>query len=126
MSANINRAKGPRMRKMASPGRLKSLQTVKNPAVLSGVKLPDGLHLDQNRVFKSIVVVFKVPIQILKTITPNYFLNSFRELRGVTWTSRRETWRLLLAVFTFAIIFGLMIAGVDKLLDMIFKNTVIR
>ena len=126
MSANTNQAKGPRMRKMASPGRLKSLQTVKNPTVLSGRKLAGGLHLGQNRVLKSVVVVFRVPLQILKMITPNYFLNSFRELRGVTWTTRRETWRLLLAVFTFAIIFGLMIAGVDKLLDTIFKNTVIR
>lgn len=93
---------------------------------LSGARLTGRLNLGDNRVFKGVVSVIRLPFMIVKRITPSYFLNSFRELRGVTWPSRRETWRLLLAVFTFAIIFGLMIAGVDKVLDTIFKNTIIK
>lgn len=62
----------------------------------------------------------------LRWLTPSYFINSWREVRQVTWPSRRETWRLTLAVFIFAIIFGAMIAGVDKVLDLVFKKLILQ
>jgi preprotein translocase SecE subunit len=64
--------------------------------------------------------------RLLKWITPSYFINSWREIRKVVWPSRKETWRLTLAVFIFAIVFGAMVAGVDKGLDVIFKKLVLK
>jgi len=47
--------------------------------------------------------------------------------RALKWlTNRRETWRLTLAVFVFAVVFGALVAGVDKGLDVLFKHLVLR
>jgi len=62
----------------------------------------------------------------LSWIVPRYFVNSWREVRKVVWPSRKETWRLTLAVFIFAVVFGAMVAGVDKGLDEIFKKLVLK
>ncbi len=59
-------------------------------------------------------------------IVPGYFRNSWRELRLVTWPSRRETWKLTLAVFTFAIIFGVLIAITDYGLDKLFRKVLLK
>jgi preprotein translocase SecE subunit len=64
--------------------------------------------------------------KFFKFITPRYFVNAWREVRLVTWPSRRETWRLTGAVFVFAIIFGALVAIVDKGLDEIFKKVVLK
>jgi len=84
------------------------------------------LRLGERRPIK----VMTKPLSWLKKglswIVPSYFVNSWRELRQVQWTSRRETWRLTLAVFIFAIIFGALVAGVDKSLDEIFKKVVLK
>lgn len=50
-----------------------------------------------------------------------YFRNAWKELRGVTWPSRKETWQLTLAVFTFAVVFGIVITAVDYGLEKLFK-----
>ncbi len=57
-----------------------------------------------------------------KVLLINYFRSSWRELRQVTWPTRRETIKLTFAVFIFAIAFGLAIAAVDYGLDKIFKR----
>lgn len=59
-------------------------------------------------------------------LVPSYFVNSWRELRKVQWPNRRETWRLTLAVFVFSVVFGALVAGVDKGLDEIFKKVVLK
>lgn len=59
-------------------------------------------------------------------LVPRYFVNSWREVRQVTWPNRRETWRLTLAVFIFAIVFGALVAGVDKVLDLLFKKVILK
>ena len=64
--------------------------------------------------------------RILSFITPRYFINSWREVRLVAWPKRGETWRLTGAVFLFAAIFGGLVAGVDKVLDILFKNLVLK
>jgi len=59
-------------------------------------------------------------------LVPRYFINSWREVRMVTWPTRKETWRLTAAVFIFAAIFGALVSGVDKVLDIIFKHFVLK
>lgn len=57
-----------------------------------------------------------------RSFIPNYFKESWKELRQVTWPTRKETFKLTLAVFTFAIVFGLMVAVVDFGLDRLFRK----
>ena len=57
---------------------------------------------------------------------PSYFINSWKELKQVTWPGRRETWRLTLAVFVFAMVFGTIIAIVDKGLEDLFKKVILK
>jgi preprotein translocase subunit SecE len=67
------------------------------------------------------------PLRILgRILWPTYFRNSWKELRQVTWPTRRETWQLTFAVIIFSIIFGLLIAVVDYGLDKGFKQLIIK
>lgn len=65
-------------------------------------------------------------LRILKWLVPSYFIKAWRELKQVTWPNRRETWRLTSAVFIFAVVFGTLVAVVDKGLDEVFKRLVLR
>lgn len=59
-------------------------------------------------------------------IFPVYIRNSWRELRLVTWPSRRQSLQLTNAVIIFSIIFGLLVAVVDYGLDKLFKEFIIK
>jgi preprotein translocase SecE subunit len=69
---------------------------------------------------------FKVIRIIGKVLWPQYFRNSWKELRQVTWPTRRETWQLTLAVIIFSVIFGVLIAVVDFGLDKGFKQLILK
>ena len=69
---------------------------------------------------------FKLFRIIGKILWPAYFRNSWKELKQVTWPTRRETWQLTLAVIIFSIIFGVIIAVVDYGLDKLFKQVIIK
>ncbi|MGH7156891.1 MAG: preprotein translocase subunit SecE [Candidatus Saccharimonadales bacterium] len=84
------------------------------------------LRLGDRKVTKVALIPLRFIKKVLSWIVPRYFVNAWRELRQVQWTSRRETWRLTLAVFIFAIVFGALVAGVDKGLDEIFKKVVLK
>jgi len=60
-----------------------------------------------------------------KVLLFGYFANSWRELRQVEWPNRRETLKLTLAVFVFAIGFALLIAILDFGLDKVFKQLLV-
>jgi preprotein translocase SecE subunit len=55
-----------------------------------------------------------------------YFRNSWRELRQVEWPDGKTTAKLTLAVFLFAIFFGVMISVVDYGLDKLFKQVILK
>ncbi len=61
-----------------------------------------------------------------RSFVPKYFKEAWAELRQVTWPGRAETWKLTLAVFMFAIIFGLLVAVVDFGLDRLFKQVILN
>lgn len=84
------------------------------------------LHFPDNKLFAWLRPVGRVFKKALSFLVPKYFINSWREVRQVVWPSRRETWRLTLAVFIFAVVFGAMVAGVDKGLDEIFKKVILK
>ena len=55
-----------------------------------------------------------------------YFRQSFSELKEVAWPDRKQTTQLTLAVFTFAIVFGLLVAITDFGLDKLFKKVLLK
>lgn len=61
-----------------------------------------------------------------RILWPKYFRNSWKELKQVTWPSRKDTWKLVGAVLIFAIVFGLAAAGTDFVLDKIIQRLVFR
>src|SRR5581483_1834266 len=65
---------------------------------------------------------FKVMRIIGYIIVWPYLRNSWKELRAVTWPTRKESRRLTLAVILFAVVFGVLIAAVDYGLDKLFKR----
>lgn len=84
------------------------------------------LNLGQRGIFKAAARPLRPIGRGLRWLVPRYLVNSWRELRQVHWPNRRETWRLTLAVFIFAIVFGALVAGVDKGLDEVFKKVVLK
>ena len=84
------------------------------------------LRLSDRQVPRIAAVPFRFLKRILRWLVPRYFVNSWRELRLVVWPNRRETWRLTLAVFIFAVVFGALVAGVDKGLDELFKKVILK
>lgn len=67
------------------------------------------------------------PLRIIGYIlVPPYFRNSFRELRKTTWPTLKMSRQLTTAVILFAIVFGVLIAGVDYGLDKLFKQVLIK
>lgn len=66
------------------------------------------------------------PLRIIgKILVPPYLRKSWAELRLVTWLTWRQSIRLTIAVLIFAAIFGLMIAGIDYVLDKLFRQILI-
>jgi preprotein translocase SecE subunit len=89
-------------------------------------KAASKARLPQNRFGNALRKIGRFIKKILGWLVPRYFINSWREVRQVAWPSRRETWRLTGAVFVFAIVFGLIIAGVDRSLDELFKKFILK
>lgn len=61
-----------------------------------------------------------------RSFVPRYFAQSYQELRQVTWPNRKQTVQLTLAVFIFAIVFGVVITVTDYGLDRIFKRLLLK
>lgn len=60
-----------------------------------------------------------------RTIAPRYVHESLGELKHVTWPGFRETWKLVFAVFVFAIAIGLLISGLDFVMEKIFRQIIL-
>ncbi len=58
---------------------------------------------------------------LYKILLIGYFRGAWSEVRQVVWPNRKETAKLTVAVFTFALIFTLIITVVDYGLDKVFK-----
>ena len=60
-----------------------------------------------------------------RSFTPRYFIDAFKELRQVTWPSAQETTKLTIAVIMFAVIFCIIVATADYVLDYVFKKVIL-
>lgn len=57
--------------------------------------------------------------------TPGYFRKAWAELKQVTWPGRKETWRLVFAVFVFSVVLGLYIAVLDYGLEKLLREVIL-
>lgn len=110
--------KAPTLREQADAARLKTQMS--EEVSVRRIRLPKW------SIFSVVGRVLGIILRPLRWLAPRYLKNAWQELKQVTWPTRRETWRLTLAVFIFAIIFGLLIAGVDWILDQIFKKVILK
>jgi preprotein translocase SecE subunit len=60
-----------------------------------------------------------------RSLAPRYFRDSWKELRQVTWPGRKETWKLVVAVFIFAILLGAFIAILDYGLEKLLREVIL-
>jgi preprotein translocase SecE subunit len=121
------RKSAPTVRELAEAARAK--EEDKKPGRLSRVIAKPASpikKIGKSRPAKVVAKPLGVAKRGLAWLAPKYFVNSWRELRQVHWPTRRETWRLTLAVFIFSVIFGALVAGVDKGLDELFKKVVLK
>ena len=63
--------------------------------------------------------------KIGRVILPGFLRGAFQEIKQTTWPGRSETLRLAWAVFVFAIIFSIIVAGLDYVLDKIFRSIIL-
>lgn len=54
-----------------------------------------------------------------------YFVNSWRELRQVSWPTRKATWGMTLAVLTFTLILAVIILLLDIGFEQLFKRIIL-
>ena len=59
-------------------------------------------------------------------LMPKYFRDSYRELQKVTWPSRKETWKLFLAVVVFAAALASLILVADLLFEKIIERLILQ
>ncbi len=60
-----------------------------------------------------------------RSLMPGMIRNAWNEVKGVTWPNRSETFRLTIAVLLFAAFFGGLIAGIDYVLDNVFRRVIL-
>ncbi len=60
-----------------------------------------------------------------RKLTPGYFRSAWSELRQVTWPGRKETWRLVFAVFMFALVMGISVAVLDYGLEKLLREVIL-
>jgi preprotein translocase SecE subunit len=102
------------------PRRLHQVKTTaKKPFVRFGNFLKKEIHLPGAK-HRSKSVLHKK-----RSIVPKFLINSWNELKLVTWPDRKQTAKLTFAVIVFAIVFGAMVAGVDYVLDKIFREVIL-
>lgn len=115
----------PRVRK-APTLRERIEDTAKKPAAKRKIKPASTLFSVLQIIFRPFSPIGQVILRILGRLMPGYFKGAWQELRQVSWPNRRETLRLGVAVFIFALIFGGLVALVDKGLDEVFKRVILR
>ena len=120
------RKTAPSIRERAEVAQAQKAQSPKGPIRAIAGKALSKLRLPKNRLTKPLFKFAVLLKRLLLWITPSYFINSWHELKQVTWPGRIETWRLTLAVFIFAIAFGIAIGAVDKVLNEVFKKLILN
>jgi len=60
-----------------------------------------------------------------RSLAPRYVRNSWQEIKKVTWPGFKTTWKLVFAVFVFALVVGGFIAALDWGLEKLFREVIL-
>lgn len=60
-----------------------------------------------------------------RSLSPKYFRNSWKEVKQVKWPDFKTTWKLVFAVFVFAVVIGGFIALLDFGLEKAFREIIL-
>lgn len=63
---------------------------------------------------------------VLRSPFRGYFINSWRELKFVTWPSRKTSWKLTIVVILFSTFFALFTTGLDWGFERIAKHVFLK
>jgi preprotein translocase SecE subunit len=66
------------------------------------------------------------PLKFLSRLVPGFLKGAWHEIRLVTWPDARQTMRLTMAVFIFAVVFAAVVGALDYVIGEIFKEVIIR
>lgn len=119
-SASFREEAAKKRAKQAKPRRLKQTASGAAKPVKSAVKFGKKeyyIPLPDNKVGRF--------LNKKRSFIPKYFKESWAELRQVEWPDAKTTFKLTIAVFVFAIAFGLVIAVVDYGLDKLFRKIIL-
>ena len=116
---------------------VKKAETVREKAekAVESSKQPRRLHTTKRRAAAPFRLIGKGGAKLGKykffriiglILFPPYFRNSWKELRQVTWTKPKESFRLTFAVISFALVFGVVVAVLDYGLDKVFKELLLK
>ncbi|MCA9347100.1 preprotein translocase subunit SecE [Candidatus Saccharibacteria bacterium] len=61
-----------------------------------------------------------------RRFTPMYFVESFRELKNVTWPDKKTTAKLTLAVFIFSFVLAAIVKGLDFGFEKLFRDVILK
>ena len=107
--------------KKAKKRQIKQVETVRQRTEKTTAQKPA-----KKRKLRSAAVKGARPLRFLRVIVPPYFRNSWKELKQVSWPSRKQTRQLTFAVFMFAIGFAAFITILDYILDKLFKQVLLK
>jgi preprotein translocase SecE subunit len=136
--ADENASKRPAKRRLKNPEtvREKALKAQEIPDKPSRVSSARSKTASVARVpFRGVRKVFsyppfrwlRKPLRLLgKVLFVSYFVNSWRELRQVTWPTGKKTRQLVFAVLIFAVVFGAVVSVVDYGLDKVFREVLLK
>lgn len=72
-------------------------------------------------------IFYRQPFKFIgKILVPPYVRNSWKEIRLVTWPTWTQSRKLTFAVLIFALFFGAAIAGLDWVLEKLFREVLLK
>lgn len=118
-------------RRLRAPAQSVRQQGEKAQATADKPAKPRRLHRVRKTARKPFTFLGKVfnrqPFTFIgRILYPKFLRNAFAELRLVTWPNRKTSRQLTFAVLAFALVFGVVVAGVDYALDKLFKLILLK
>ena len=118
--------KAPKRRRLRAPSETVRERASKAQEVASQPSRPRKVRGILGKVLLPMRFIGRGLRLIGRFIIPPYIRNSWKELRLVSWPSRKQSRQLTFAVIVFALVFGVIIYAVDYGLDKLFNQVILK